>query len=147
VPEVSVRRAEARDTDAVLALLASLGRPAVGDAAAQRAVFLDHLGYDDALVLVAEADGELAGVVSLWLRPRLNWTTLEAWIPDLYVDERYRRGGVASALLRACVATARRRSCHHVTLETGNDHETAQALCESLGFVHDGRRYGLSLPA
>jgi len=146
MPEVTVRRAEARDAEAVLALLAALGRPPVAeDAGPQRAVFLDHLGYDDALVLVAEVNGAVVGVASLWLRPRLNWTTPEAWIPDLYVDERFRRSGVARRLLDACSATARRRGCHRLTLESGHQRQAAHALYESVGFVHAGRQYVLSL--
>ena len=97
-----VRCAETRDADAVLALLEGLGRPEVAeDASGQRAVFVDHLGYDDATVFVAEQDGVVAGVASLWLRPRLNWVTLEAWVPDLFVDPAYRRLGLGRALLEA----------------------------------------------
>ncbi len=143
---VTVRRAEPRDADAVLALMAALGRPAVAeDPELQRAVFLDHLDYDDATVFVAEADGEIAGAVSLWLRPRLNWVTLEAWIPDLYVDERFRRRGAARALLDACVAVARRSGCHRVTLESGHGRAAAHDLYARYGFAHAGRQYVLSL--
>lgn len=143
---VTVRRAEPRDADAVLALMAALGRPAVAeDPEPQRSVFLDHLTYDDATVLVAEIDGEVAGAASLWFRPRLSWTTLEAWIPDLYVAERFRRQGAARALLDACAAAARRRGCHRLTLESGHQREPAHTLYEEYGFVHAGRQYTLQL--
>jgi ribosomal protein S18 acetylase RimI-like enzyme len=143
---VTVRRAGPNDADAVLTLMAGLGRPAVaGDPGPQRAVFMDHLGYDDAAMFVAELDGEIAGAVSLWLRPRLNLTTLEAWIPDLYVDERFRRRGVARALLDACAALARRRGCHRLTLESGHQRTEAHALYEGYGFTNSGRQYSMSL--
>ena len=117
----TVRRAETRDADAVLALLEGLGRPEVAeDPSGQRAVFVDHLGYDDATVFVAEEDGLLVGMASLWLRPRLNWLTLEAWVPDLFVDQAYRRLGVGRALLEACAAEARRRGCHRLSLASGH---------------------------
>lgn len=141
-----VRRAETRDADAVLALLEGLGRPEVAeDASGQRAVFVDHLGYDDATVFVAEQDGVVAGVASLWLRPRLNWVTLEAWVPDLFVDPAYRRLGLGRALLEACAAEARRKGCHRLSLDSGHQRAEAHLLYEDLGFVHAGRHYVLTL--
>jgi GNAT superfamily N-acetyltransferase len=141
-----VRRAETRDADAVLALLEGLGRPEVAeDASDQRAVFVDHLGYDDATVFVAEQDGVVAGVASLWLRPRLNWVTLEAWVPDLFVDPAYRRLGLGRALLEACAAEARRKGCHRLSLDSGHQRAEAHLLYEDLGFVHAGRHYVLTL--
>ena len=141
-----VRCAETRDADAVLALLEGLGRPEVAeDASGQRAVFVDHLGYDDATVFVAEQDGVVAGVASLWLRPRLNWVTLEAWVPDLFVDPAYRRLGLGRALLEACAAEARRKGCHRLSLDSGHQRAEAHLLYEDLGFVHAGRHYVLTI--
>jgi ribosomal protein S18 acetylase RimI-like enzyme len=142
----TVRRAEPGDADAVLGLLAELGRPAVAaDPDRQRAVFRDHLAYDDAAVFVIEDGGEVAGVVSLWIRPRLNWPTPEAWVPDLYVAEPFRRRGLARGLLDACVREARRRGCHRLVLESGHERAEAHLLYEAYGFVHGGRAYGLPL--
>jgi ribosomal protein S18 acetylase RimI-like enzyme len=142
----AVRRAKPGDADDVLRLLQELGRPAVAHgAAAQREVFLDHLVADDALVFVAEEQEQIAGFASFWTRPRLNWTTLEAWVPDLYVAERFRRRGIARGLLDACVREARRRGCHRLVLESGHEREAAHRLYENYGFVYGGRAYALSL--
>jgi ribosomal protein S18 acetylase RimI-like enzyme len=141
-----VRRAEPGDADAVLALMAGLGRPEVAaEADAQRKVFHAHLEHPDAEVFVAELEGVLAGAVSLWFRPRLNWTTREAWIPDLYVDPAFRRRGAARALLDACVEAARGRGCHRLILESGHERVEAHRLYESYGFAHSARAYTLPL--
>lgn len=141
-----VRPAEPRDADAVLALMEGLTRPAVAeDPAPQREVFLAHLENDDAEVFLAELDDEVAGAVSLWIQPRLNWTTPQAWIPDLYVGPAFRRRGVARALLDASVEEARRRGCHRLVLESGHHRAEAHHLYESYGFAHYGRAYGLDL--
>jgi ribosomal protein S18 acetylase RimI-like enzyme len=143
---VRVRTAEPRDADAVLALMEGLTRPAVADdPGPQRAVFLAHLEHEDAEVYVADVDGELAGAVSLWIQPRLNWTTPQAWIPDLYVDPGFRRRGAARALLDACVEEARRRGCHVLVLESGHHRAEAHQLYESYGFEHFARAYALKL--
>jgi ribosomal protein S18 acetylase RimI-like enzyme len=143
---VIVRAAEARDADAVLALMEGLTRPAVADdPGPQRAVFLAHLEHDDAHVFVAELDGQVAGAVSLWFQPRLNWTTPQAWIPDLYVEPAFRRRGAARALLDACVEEARRRGCHRLVLESGHHRAEAHQLYEQYGFQHYARAYALDL--
>jgi ribosomal protein S18 acetylase RimI-like enzyme len=125
--------------------MAGLGRPAVADGDEQTAVFWAHLNDPNAEIFVAELDGAIAGAVSLWVRPRLNWTTPEAWIPDLYVDPAFRRRGAARALLDACVEAGRERGCHRVVLESGHERSEAHRLYESYGFTHGGRFYGLRL--
>ena len=143
---MTVRPAEPRDAAAVLALMEGLTRPAVADdPSPQREVFLAHLDHADAQVYVAEIDGEIAGAVSLWIQPRLNWTTPQAWIPDLYVDPAFRRRGAARALLDACAEEARRRGCHALVLESGHHRAEAHMLYESYGFKHYARAYKLSL--
>jgi ribosomal protein S18 acetylase RimI-like enzyme len=131
---VTVRRAEAHDADSVLALMEELGRPAVaGDASTQREVFVAHLERDDAVVFVAESDGRIVGAASFWVRPRLNWTSPEAWIPDLIVSSPHRRRGAARRLLDACAAEARARGCHVLRLESGPQRAAAHRLYEAYG--------------
>lgn len=141
-----VRAAEPRDADRVLALMEGLTRPPVAnDPGPQRDVFTTHLENPDARVFVAEIDGEVAGAVSLWFQPRLNWTTCQGWIPDLYVDPGFRRRGAARALLDACAAEAKRRGCHRLVLESGHHRAEAHRLYESYGFEHYARAYVLEL--
>jgi ribosomal protein S18 acetylase RimI-like enzyme len=143
---VNVRPAEPRDADAVLALMEGLTRPAVADdPQPQRAFFFAHLGHAEVEVFVVELDGQVAGAASFWVQPRLNWTTPQAWIPDLFVDPSFRRRGAARALLDACAAEARRRGCHRLVLESGHHRAEAHQLYESYGFQHYARAYSLEL--
>jgi ribosomal protein S18 acetylase RimI-like enzyme len=143
---VNVRPAEVRDADDVLALMEGLTRPPVAaDPQPQRDIFLAHLDHPDAKVYVAELDGQVAGAVSVWFVPRLNWTTPQGWIPDLYVDPAFRRRGAARGLLDACAEEARSRGCHVLVLESGHDRAEAHELYESYGFTHYARAYALRL--
>ena len=142
----TLRKAVAADADEVLELMAGLGRPGVlDDPEAQREVFLAHLVHPDGCVFVADAGDELAGAASLWVRPRLNWTTPEAWLPDLFVRPAYRSQGVARALLDACAEEARGRGCHALKLESGNERAEAHALYDAYGFERFAGAYRLSL--
>lgn len=141
-----MRRAEADDADAVLALMGELGRPPVAaDPSTQRAVFLVHLERKDAAVFVAQDDGRIIGAASFWVRPRLNWMSPEAWIPDLIVSSPHRRRGAARRLLDACAAEARARGCHVLRLESGPQRAAAHRLYEEYGFRHFARAYELPL--
>ncbi len=143
---MNARPATTGDTGEILALMAELGRPAVADdPAVQREIVLAHLAHPDGMVLVVDGDGELAGAASLWIRPRLNWVTPEAWLPDLVVRPAYRRRGIATALLDACVAEARSRGCHALKLESGHDRADAHPLYERYGFDAFGNAYRLRL--
>jgi GNAT superfamily N-acetyltransferase len=142
---MEVRRAKASDAEAVLALMAGLGRPPVAGGDEQAAVLRAQLEHPDSEIFVAELEGAIAGAASLCFRARLNWTTPEAWVPDLYVDPAFRRRGAARALLDACVAAARDRGCHRLVLESGHERAEAHQLYESYGFTFGGRAYGLRL--
>lgn len=88
----------------------------------------------DHLVLLA-CDGEAAvglaicfqGFSTFRARPLLN-------IHDLAVVSSHRGRGIATALLAAIEAEARRRDCCKLTLEVREDNPRAEALYRALGF-------------
>lgn len=123
-------------------LLAGLGRPpAVAGEGATSAIYARFLDGRDRQLLVAEVEGIIAGIVSLVFRDRLNLRTPEAWIPDLYVSDGFRRCGIAGALLAACTEEARLRGCHAIRLECGFDRTEAHELYGALGFERSGYDY------
>ena len=135
---MTTRCAEPSDAEAVIALMAGLGRPAVTEGDDQAAVFRAHLEHPDGEIFVAELEGTIAGAVSLWFRPRLNWTRPEAWVPDLYVNPAFRRRD-------ACVEAARERGCHRLVLESGHERAEAHQLYVDYGFTDGGRAYGIRI--
>jgi len=121
-----------------------LGQPET-DQAEQRARLLDHLAFDDAVVLVAENAGQVTGLASMLVRPRLGWTTPEAWVAELVVDPAHRRQGVGRALVDACAREARLGRCRRLVLEAPEAGSDAHAFCEACGLEHTARRYVLTL--
>jgi GNAT superfamily N-acetyltransferase len=108
-------------------------------------MLLDHLAFDDAIVLVAESGEEVAGLASMFVRPRLGWTSPEAWVAEVVVAVEHRRQGVGRMLLDACVREARLRGCRRLVLEAAEFRTDAHAFYEAYGLERTARRYVLIL--
>jgi GNAT superfamily N-acetyltransferase len=144
----TVREAETEDvegvTTAVESLLAELGgrKPERGDLEAEvRALLVDPQGGS---VLVAEADGEIVGVLSASWQRAIHVPGVYATIQDLWVEEAWRSRGVGAELVEAIASQARTRGVSR--LEVGLPRETFAAIAstESFyrrnGFEHLGPR-------
>jgi len=75
------------------------------------------------------------------IRERLDHSTPEAWISDLFVAPDGRRSGLARTLVEACVDEARARGCHRVRLECGVERSDAHAFWTACGFDRRGFDY------
>lgn len=95
-----------------------------------------QLRDDDVAILVAERGSEIAGYVYAAIEPR-SWKELRdeaGFVHDVVVDERFRRGGVATALVEAIAAWFGARRVPRVVLWTADRNEAAQRLFARLGF-------------
>jgi GNAT superfamily N-acetyltransferase len=131
VTAVWLREARPGDWPEVAALLAELGRPDVrntDEEPAARLAFERYLDRDDTEAFVAELDGRVVGFVNVEFRDRLNFTTQEAWIPELIVGEDARGKGIGAALLERCEQAARERDCWSLSLESANWRDRAHAF-------------------
>jgi [ribosomal protein S18]-alanine N-acetyltransferase len=82
-------------------------------------------------------DSTLAGfAVASWLPQEAA-----AEVEGLVVDEKYRRQGMASALLRACMEWAGNAGASSMRLEVRASNTAALALYQRHGFSAVGRRY------
>ena len=147
---VTIRRAEARDLEAVSRLGARLLRDhhefdplrfmaPRGNTEEGYAWFLGtQLQRADAVVFVAELGGHVVGYVYAGIEPR-SWKELRdeaGFIHDVYVDAAARRAGVATALLKAAADWLAGRGMPRVVLWTAAPNEAARRLFERLGFRH-----------
>jgi GNAT superfamily N-acetyltransferase len=91
----------------------------------------------EGLQLIArDGDGRAVGFATIYW----TWTTLSAArqgiMNDLFVAEEARGGGVAEALIEACVEQCRARGAVHLAWQTALDNHRAQAVYDRVG----GRR-------
>jgi ribosomal protein S18 acetylase RimI-like enzyme len=92
------------------------------------------LASADVAPFVAESRGEALGIGILQFRRRLNFTTFEGWISDLYVQPAARGQGIGRALLDALVAEWRLRGGHRVQVQVPDQSPAAEALFREAGF-------------
>lgn len=90
----------------------------------------------ESVVLVADRRGTVVGYVYAGLEPQ-SWKELReacGFIHDVAVEDSARRGGVATALVRAAVDWLRERGAPRVVLWTAERNGAAQQLFARLGF-------------
>jgi ribosomal protein S18 acetylase RimI-like enzyme len=143
---LTIRDLESADLEPVARLAAQLVRQHHGfDAARFMIVEPIEEGYrwflgsqledPDTLLLVAEVDGAIAGYLYGSIEER-DWALLldeYGAIHDLFVDEAFRKQGVAKALMRTAIARLGERT-PRLVLNTATQNVGAQKLFASLGF-------------
>src|SRR5512142_203550 len=84
--------------------------------------------------ILAEVDGNVAGFASLRLLNYLSEDTPYAEVSELFVSERYRRRGIARALMTELEVRARAAGASNLAVLTAPDNTTAIALYRAMGF-------------
>ena len=110
---------------------------------------VSQLDEPESVVLVAEVDGEVLAYAFASL-VGMSWMELRGpcgYVHDVYVDERARRGGVGSRLMRAAMEWLQAHGAPRVVLQSAARNPGAQHLFESLGFRHTMIEMTLELPA
>jgi GNAT superfamily N-acetyltransferase len=134
--ESTVREAGAADVEgvstAVESLLLELGgrRPERSQLEAEVRALLDD--PEGGSVLIAEADGEIVGLLSASWQRAIHVPGIYATIQDLWVDEAWRSRGVGAELVEAIASQARARGVSR--LEVGLPRETFAAIASTESF-------------
>jgi GNAT superfamily N-acetyltransferase len=135
---ITVRPARPADAGAVAELLTALDYPA---SEAEVAARLRRLAAESgAGVLVAEVDGEVAGVVSYQITELLERARPQCRITALVTHGRRRRRGAATALLRAVESAARGRGCFRLEVTSRPERTEALRFYTAMGFHERPRR-------
>jgi RimJ/RimL family protein N-acetyltransferase len=138
-PAVTVREATLADVDRLLDLLVAvaeegrwIGTEAPVDLERRRRRMVADVEGADAIVLVAEAGGELVGQLGLYLA-RYGVADL-----GMLVAAGWRGRGVGAALLREAIDRAGKAGMHKLALQVWPHNTAALALYERFGFQREG---------
>jgi ribosomal protein S18 acetylase RimI-like enzyme len=128
---VRIRDAQGADLAAIRRLIGQLAE--VPDEAEFRARLERAMLAPGHRVIVAELEGEVAGVLHVFERPALE-KPCEAVIQALVVDSSRRSAGVGEALMREAEAWAERRQLASTALYTRIDRDRARTFYERIGY-------------
>lgn len=135
---VRLREANAEDAAEIHALATELAAT-VGDASpdpdAVRERLLELLKDERAEVLVAEGEGGVVGVVSLWVKPDLAHGDTTVEVPMLVVSEEARRSGVGKLLMAGVQRIAADNGAGLIELVATSSNVAAREFYRALGFV------------
>ena len=117
-----IRNATEKDIPSILELLYELGRPEPVDNKEVKVFknkIKDYFSDPTKIILVAETDSGIVGLVSIILLRRLNHAKFEMYIPELVVKEK-NRFSVGKKLITKCIEIGKKKSCYIIRLESGN---------------------------
>mgnify|MGYP002623175994 CR=1 FL=1 len=104
----------------------------------ERSFLKQRMENNDSMIFLA-LDEYGSGMGFMQLYPLFSSVSMRrVWLlNDLYVDNIYRRRGVATALLDRAVEFGKSSGARHIMLETANDNFNAQKLYEKHGWESD----------
>ncbi len=132
---VTTRAATVQDEQRVLELLSQLLEMPVANSQPCRDMFRALLASDRGIVLVAEDESAIVGVITASFNPAIRYGGSYAQIEELIVDESGRGKGVGARLAGALIEEARRRGCKEIGLYSL---EHTRPFYEKLGFTYQG---------
>jgi GNAT superfamily N-acetyltransferase len=134
---IEIRTAKKQDIPIILGLLYELGRPKPNDVE-DESIFekkiKQYFSDSDKQILVALLNLEIIGLVSMIFVPRLNRTQLELYIPELIVREDFQSHGVGKELIKSCIEIGKKKKCHRIRLESGNQRKVSHKFYLNSGF-------------
>jgi len=92
------------------------------------------LSSADVTPFIAELSGDAVGIGILQFRRRLNFTTFEGWISELFVRPAARGRGIGRVLIDALVAEWRLRGGHRIQVQVPDQAPAAEAVLRQAGF-------------
>ncbi|WP_221899356.1 GNAT family N-acetyltransferase [Xanthomonas sp. GW] len=140
---LEIRSAVMADRQAIVALLAALDYAGTEDFIEARLAQL--LAHPDEALLVAAAEGDVVGVLSLHFLPQLALAGDICRISYFCVDDRARGAGVGQRLLAQGEALARQRGCDRLEVHCHRRRERAHAFYRREGFVEAPKYFAKSL--
>ena len=133
-----VREATAEDAEAIHALAGALAAT-VGDSPPRfedvRARLVELLEEPRTRILVAEDDGVVVGVASLWIKPDLAHGDTVIEVPTLVVAEGSRREGVGKLLMEEVQRQGAENAADLIELVATTQNVAAREFYRTLGFV------------
>jgi ribosomal protein S18 acetylase RimI-like enzyme len=132
-----VREARPEDAPAVVRLIGQLAADEGEKSPVTEADVCAYLSYPGCALLVAEADGQVVGLVSTFVRPSLYHAAPAVMADDLVVSAGCRGQGIGRALLDEVLRRAYTTGCAEVSVAVMPDNADALRFYRSHGLTDE----------
>ena len=136
---IIVRSATESDAPSISALLSELGYSLEIAHVKNNIALLSSSSSD--VVLVAEANSFVAGVISFHVMPLFHVVGYLGRITSLVVSSNWQRHGVGGKLVQAAEKFGWSQGCLRIEVTSGDQREGAHKFYQSLGYQLDERRF------
>lgn len=135
----NIRSAEISDAGKVAALLKQLGYDASAILVENKIAVLT--GSPNDMVLVAENQGKIAGVISLHVTELFHAPGRIGRVTALVISSDKRGKGIGKLLIEAADTFFRSSGCVRAEVTSGDHRPAAHAFYEAQGYIPDERRF------
>lgn len=146
--DITIRDAIDKDIPSILELLYELGRPEPIDdkeITVFKSKIREYFSDPAKMILVAESDSKIVGLVSIIFLRRLNHAKYEMYIPELVVKKELRYSGIGKELIVKCIEIGKKKNCYRIRLESGNERKESHRFYKGLGFSQSGLSFSKNL--
>lgn len=143
-----IRKATSKDISFILGLLYELERPKPIDDKEIKIFknkIQDYFSDPQKLIVIAEQDSQIVGLVSVIFLQRLNRAKQEMYISELVVTETKRSLGIGEKLVEFCKELAKENNCYRIRLESGNIRIKSHKFYKNLGFEQSSLSFSTNI--
>lgn len=133
---IGIRQAQAGDEPAIVALIKELAETG-GESSPITPAYIETYLASGSRVLLAEENGQAAGLISYSIRPNLYHAGDSCLIEELVVRAGHRGRGIGGALLSRLLEQLAAAGCAEVSVSTETDNEGARRFYKSHGLVDE----------
>lgn len=134
---MNIRAARPADAAAVVRLIQQLAAKEGEQSPVMEADVCAYLVYPGCALLVAEADGQIVGLVSTFVRPSLYHAAPAVLADDLVVSAGHRGQGIGGALLDEVLRRAEAAGCAEVSVAVMPDNDGALRFYREHGLTDE----------
>ena len=142
-----IRSAKTEDIEKIITLLIELGRPRPNknDKKVFSELIQSYLDDFDKEILIVKNSSDVIGMISIMYLTRLNQKQQEMYIPELIIQKEFRNTGIGKKLINAAIELAKKKNCHRIRLESGNQRTESHMFYEKNNFEQSALSFDLKI--
>lgn len=135
--DILIRKAIINDYEKVIDLYAKFSRHADRQHNSFHKVLIDT----NSVLYLAILNNEIAGFISYSINFVIRYDKSLMFINELFVDDAFRKQGIATKLMEKVVQDAKDKNCEYISLTSRKDRVESHGLYKKLGFDNNIAEY------